>query len=183
MSVKDLKNIVDISTDAPTLLRVDVKADNWIEKVLQKLKIRPRKRIIEVYPIRLGSRERYSLALAKAKEFNDKNGNLSVTAYHNKASLELTQDVIEAISIALHNKKTNPPTWLKNTVREFNQAELSKVIEILNNHLQVENFLTSIISMTGMSLKTEEIIAFEKDSTFGSSKETSLGTGDSQMKK
>lgn len=166
----DLSDAIDLSTDTPVLIRVDVKADKWHEKLLQFLRLKSKKVVIPIYPVRLGTRERFSKAILRASKYNNDAQNLTLGAFHNLVASDLTEDVIEALAIAIHNQKTKAPEWLKNVIRELTQTELDKLIEILYNSLAVDRFTTSIIALTGMSLQPSEIIALDH-STFGSSKE------------
>lgn len=182
MRLSEIDNIIDIGTSSPTLLRFDVKPKNWFERILQKVGLMPKKRVIEVRPITLRSRLNYSKHVNRFKKHEGSMKSLSLDAFHNLVVEDISEDIVKALAIAIHNENSNPPKWLYDFIWSLNQSELNAILEILRKHLDVEGFLVSIISMTGMSLQANEIIAFD-DSTSMNSREILSSTGDSAMKK
>lgn len=177
----EFDNIIDIGTSTPTLVRIDVKGGNIWGRMLQKLRLKPKKKVLKIYPITLRSRMKYSKYANKGKKYLDTlNGGkldiLSIDPFHNLVVEEISEDIIKAIAVVIHNEKSEPPKWLIDAIRDFNQAELNVIVDIMKKQLDIEGFLSSIISMTGMSLQANEIIAFD-DSISTNSKETSSNIG------
>lgn len=179
MKQEDFKNILDITTDKPTLVRLSNNVSGWFKRTLQRLKLVKKTIDIEVYPIRLGTRQRYSESISALVDFVSKHRNDNTLDPLSKITKKEIDSVIKGVVYVLHNKETTPPNSLIKTVSNLSSKELWQVIQFASGQLDMENFIESIISMSRMSLQTDEIIASENDLTSLSSKEAFSNTGDS----
>ncbi|KGE14618.1 hypothetical protein [Sphingobacterium deserti] len=133
---------------------------NWFEKLLFRFKVRPNVRVVHVKPITFGARALYSKYALKldidkiAKDVSKTRAQLLVS--------EHIDALVMAIAIVLNNKESVPPKWMLREIRNLSQVELNDLLLFVQASIDTDSFLSSIISINGMSLKTEEIIAPEE---------------------
>ncbi len=140
-----------------------LKVSNWFEKLLVKFKLRSLKKIVYISPITLGSRFRYSKYALQLDVLENGKG-LSAERTGLIMSKKHTDNLVMAIAIVIHNCESKPPKWMVREIRNLNQNQLLELIGFVKKSLDTDSFLNSIISLNGMSLQTEEIIAAENES-------------------
>lgn len=139
-----------------------IKPKNWVIKFLQAIKLIPKERTLHVSPICLGARSLCSTYINKLSF--DKYSNNTVFKAGTELAEHESENLIMFLAIVLWNKKSTPPSWLIDCIEQMNQDDLDQIIEFAFESLNTQAFLNSIISMTGVSLQTDEIIASEKES-------------------
>ncbi len=155
-------NLFESFAEKPLEFTFTLEPRNWFEKLLFKFKIRPRVRVVHVKPITFGARalySKYALRLDVDKIAKD----VSKTRAHLLVS-EKIDDLVMAIAVVLNNKESVPPRWMLREIRNLSQVELNDLLLFVQSSIDTDSFLSSIISINGMSLKTEEIIAPENES-------------------
>lgn len=139
-----------------------VKPKNWLDKILQSSGLKPKEKVLQVTPIKLGVRAICSTYINKATF--DKYSKNSVFKAGSLFSENELDNVILFLAYVLWNREDKPPLWLIEGIRSLDQAKIDEIINFAHESLDTESFINSIISMTGVSLQPEEIIAPEKDS-------------------
>lgn len=141
----------------------NIKPKNKLHSLLQALKLKPKKHTLLVKPIKYGVRGLCATYINKATF--DKYANKTVFKAGSLFAEHDLDNVIMFLAIVLWNRNTKkPPEWLISCIKEMDQHEVDEVIEFAKLSLNTQSFLNSIISMTGVSLHPEEIIAPEKES-------------------
>lgn len=156
----EIIELYSATTEKPLELTVPRIPMNWKERVLLKLRLISSKRTILIHPITLGGRQRYSI-YAEAIGIEDMDMEMNQVTFHNKVAANM-EPICMCIASAIHNKKSEPPRWLIETVEAFTDEDLISVLSILRKHINLTSFIASIISITGMSLKPEEMIASDQ---------------------
>lgn len=165
----EIIHVNDISSDRAVTLSFDYVPKGWLDRMLIKVGVKPKKITVEVKPIRLGQRERMAKYAEKLDWGKYSDTNL-IEAGH-KFSIENTGNLIECLAIALNNTDSEPAESLKRSIRALNMEEFDYCANLMASMMDTKRFLSSTILISGMGLKAEEIIASE--TTSGASKETS----------
>lgn len=139
-----------------------IRPKDWKDKFLQLVGLQPKERTLYVSPICLGARSLCSTYINKLSF--DKYSNNTVFRAGTELAEHESKNLIMFLATVLWNKKSTPPSWLIDCIEQMNQDDLDQVIEFAFESLNTQAFLNSIISMTGVSLQTDEIIAPEKES-------------------
>lgn len=149
-------------SEEPKVFKFTLSSRNWFEKLLFKWKIKEQIKTIEVSPITLGARARYSKYALKLDVFETGKG-VSATRAGLLMADKHIDDIVKAIAIVIHNKETTPPSWMVREIYKMDQNDMIEIISFVVKSVNTDSFLNSIISINGMSLQTEEIIAPEKE--------------------
>jgi len=150
MNIEELafSNVIE---DTFTIL-VDAKPSNKIESILMSLGLKSRKRRFEIKPMSLGTKIRFSkyvssIDLAATSDMNIIEATNFICANH-------MENIVNALASIIHNKDTEPPESLKKFILDnFTTNELSQIVLMAKENQNVEVFINSIISMTGVSLR------------------------------
>lgn len=156
------KKIFSAISEKSKTFTFDIEPTNFFCKILQKLKIKPLKRTIEVKPIKYGVRA-VCATYVNSMSF-DKYSNKSISNATSQFAENELNNLFMYLAYVLWNKESMPPSWLIKGVRSKDQAGIDEIIEFVKSSLDTQAFLNSIISLVGMSLQTEEIIASENES-------------------
>lgn len=174
-----LQNVSDAIIQEPVILDVDVKPQSRFFAFLQEKGLIPKVRTMVIHPITMGNLMRISKLLVDIDMNIFDFKNLLESNY--QAMAKYGDHVVNVVAIAVHNKKTNPPAELAEFIRyNFTSQELFTVLGLVARQMNVTGFMSSIISIKGMSLlemsreKQGEIIAP------GASLEELQNTSDSQ---
>jgi len=131
-------------------------------RAMQKLGLAPRTRTFRAVPITCGARARCASFLNRATL--DGYADLSVQRAAMLFAANRTDDLVSALAAALWNRDEDPPEWLIKAIRNADQPRIDGITAILRESINASAFLESIISMTGVSLQPEEIIAPDAES-------------------
>lgn len=138
----------------------EIKPKNLIEKILQKANIIAKTKTLNVKPIRLGVR---SICATYINHVSfDKYSNNTVFKAGTLLAQHETENIVMFLAYILWNKESTPPNWLIRCIRSMDQQSVDELILFAFESMGTQGFLNSIISMTGVSLQPEEIIAPEK---------------------
>jgi hypothetical protein len=123
--------------------------------LLRRARIRPKTYKLHIYPLYLGTLTRISKILVdmnfaeKVTQNNFQEIGINTMATH-------TDDLIQLVSIAIHNKEGNPSKRVARILRRHTTpTELLALLTIVVRQMDVSNFMKSIISVKGMSLIKE----------------------------
>jgi len=165
------KGIMDISqnklfralSEQSKEFRFPIEPKNWFHKILQKSRLMPKQHVLHVSPIRYGVRG-YCASYINSPSFDKyAKGNTVFKAASLFAEHE-SNNVIMFLACVLWNKEEIPPTWLIKAIRALDQQSIDEIISFAHESIDSQSFLNSIISMIGVSLQPEEIIAPENES-------------------
>jgi hypothetical protein len=148
-------------------IQFDVKRTG-IYRLLQKIKLIEEKKTYEIKPLTLGSLMRISKEVEGISDelFNQKDDNLM--AANIKAMGAHSEALARVIAIGLSGRKGEPSTRIVNDVlNNFTPSDMMKVLNIILKQMNVMGFMSSIISIKGMSLVNPEEIIAPADSTLG----------------
>lgn len=143
---KVLENVSDTILDKEVTLEVDIYRTRW-EKFLRK----PEKRTFVIKPITLGSLIRISKLLLTVDLTLDDVQSLLQSTYH--SMVDHGETIAKIIAIAIHNQPTEPPKSLVDfIINNFTAKEMFTTVSIILNKMDVTSFMSSIISIKGMSV-------------------------------
>jgi hypothetical protein len=147
-----LQHVSDATLQKPTEFEVDVLPQNFVQKALQKWGILPKKRVFSIQPIVLGSLMKISPILLSIDTsiFGDKKQFL-------EANYELMgkygHQLALVLAIAIHNRESDPPDSLVNFIKwNFSPVELFNMVLRVRNHMEVQNFMNTIIWIRGLNV-------------------------------
>jgi hypothetical protein len=158
------EQIANAITQEAQGIKIRIKEEKPLNRIRLLLRLKPKTEHQFVFkPIVLGNLIRISKILEEIDEVkeNDINsGNDLLRLYHKYVSGHGEQ-IIDIVAIALTNTKKLPKESLKDLIRwNVDNIELLQLVRIISEQLSVQPFITTIISMKGMSLmKKEELIA------------------------
>lgn len=119
---------------------------------LRRIGIRPKTFKFVLYPIYLGTLQSISRIMVDM-EFAEKvtQENFQKTGIETMA--KHTEDLIQIIAIAIHNKEGKPNKRISKILRQHTTpTELLALLTYVVNQMDVSGFMKSIISVKGMSL-------------------------------
>lgn len=149
-----LSQVADTTLEKSVKIAVDVNAKNWIDRWMLRKGWKQSKRYFEISPLRLGSLIRVSkLFLSIDSHILDRT-NLIESNYKLMAAHSTT--VARIIAAAIHNKETKVPRSLAAFILwNFTTEEMMKVITIVIRQMEVQNFMSTIISVRGLSVLSD----------------------------
>ncbi len=134
---------------------------NFISKLLFKIGIQKQNIAYDVTPTTLGTRALFSTYI-KNIDLEQLSKDLGYKRLESLIFEKDCNDLFTGLAVIIHNKQSDPPKWLIEEIRCLDNDALLAIIAIVNDMLDTKSFMNSIISIVGMSLQTEEIIAPEK---------------------
>ncbi len=148
---KVLASVADTLVEKPVTLKVDILHPSSYEKLLFKIRKKELARTFHVKPLSLASMVKVSkLFLGFDMSSLDKE-NLLTGNY--KLIVEHARSMARAIAISVVNNKDDPPESLVEFFyNNLSAAELSKVVAIIIKQCRVQDFMISIISISGINI-------------------------------
>jgi|GEM_PF-1256095 len=162
LTKKQKSEIYSTLSEEPMEITVPWVPRNLWDRVKKLIGRHGKTRTLTITPITLGSRERYA-KYAVELEIDKFAPNITSDRLHNIVASGKMRFLNMCIATVIHNKKSVPPKWLLRTIENLTINETLEVINVLKISIDVNSFLTSIISITGMSLEPVEIIASEEE--------------------
>lgn len=143
-----LKQVSDTLTDKPVLITVDLKPQNRMHALGQRLRLLPRKKTFAVSQVTTGNLVRISKLLVDIggdwKELIE-DPYRAISAYG--------PHLVRIVAVCLHNRKQEPPDSLYDLVEHnMTAAEISDVISVVLKQMNVKDFITSIILTRGLNV-------------------------------
>lgn len=163
MTREQKQAIYKAKAELPEPLEVPFVPKNIWEGAKGWFGLNPSSRQIHIKPITTGARERYTIHASVLDLEDLRNDTDDIVLLHTKAVSKRTHEFIMCLCVAIQNNDKPVEDWLYKTVRLFNQQHIDACVAILSEQINVQGFLKSIILVTGMSLKPEEIIASESN--------------------
>lgn len=150
-----LEKVADTTLGSPLKLVVDVHTKNKLHGWLQKRKIAATKKVLTIQPIVLGNLVRISTLLLSIDPGSLSEKDLQESSY--KLMKEHGETIARVIAIACHNKREDPPQSLVDFILwHFSPIESRKVLAIVIKQMEVQNFMTTIISARGLNVLDSE---------------------------
>jgi hypothetical protein len=143
-----LMQVADTVTDAPIKVTVDVKPQNRMHALMQRIGLKPKVKVFQLQQITFGNLIRISKILVGID--GDimtiiKDGYKSIDAYGPFLS--------RIVAIALHNKKSWPPDSLSDFIdTNITSAEMADIFAVILKQMNVQGFLNSIILIKGVNV-------------------------------
>lgn len=126
--------------------------------LLARLGFKPVTKNIAITPTTLGVRKLYASHINRIPDFESFN-TLSAKRIDLIYSSEYVEDLFLAMGyLIVNNHEKKVPKWLIKVLRNMTQDELKAMSVPLDEALNTVAFLNSIISMTGVSLSSQEIV-------------------------
>ncbi len=148
-----LSTVADATLAQPITMEVDVIPQGWLHKLLQKWGVRDKKRVFTLRPITLGNLMRISRILLEIdiKKILDSGVNFLEGSY--QAMDQHSEKLAEVVAISITNRKDKPSRRLIEFIcNNFTSTELVGVISIVIKQMNVSGFMTSIISIRGLTI-------------------------------
>lgn len=152
-----LSKVVDIVTDAPATLNIDIKPTNKLHAWAQKYKLLPAKKTFKLYGARLGTMARISQAI------------LEVKASEGEKTIEWAIEQVSKhadkaayiIALAIHNRSGEPDKKLIDFIKNnLDGKDYHVCFAIVLEKLNISDFTTTIISTEKINiLKKEEEVS------------------------
>lgn len=118
--------------------------------IFHKMHILPKSRKFHIKPITLGNLVRISQSLLEV-EFNTQAEDIWTESL--KAVQQHAKKMVMVTAYAIHGKRSEPPTRLISFLEDnLNARELNQVLMVVISQMNITDFMTSIISIKGMSL-------------------------------
>lgn len=151
MKENTLNRVADAALNEPVKLEIDVKAKNYLHKVLQKIGWLKTKEKFEISGINMGTLIKVSrIVIGIDTSFFTKD-NLLESNF--KAMDKYGEDLAKCIAHCIHNKKSEPPQALINFILfNFTSTEMYRVLGIVIKQMDVSSFMSSIISIKGVNI-------------------------------
>lgn len=151
---KIFDQVSDVVTDKPVSLIVDIRPQNWWQKLLQQLRLYPVKRTFYIGQSTFGNLIRISKLLnaIDGMPLDFKDPSKLINRMH--TIIEKDGRVFAGIiAIAIHNKKSEPPESLIEFIEyNFSAKDISNVTSIVIKQMDVMGFIPTIISLKSMSI-------------------------------
>lgn len=149
-----LSKAVDTVVEKPITFEISINPTTKLHAFLQRIGIYPKKKAFELRPVVLGNLLRISQLLLTMKLGTRKEMGLLAKSYQHVS--ENMETVIQICSIAIHNRPGEPPERLKALLRDnLSTTELMKIMAMVVSRMNVENFIASIILISGMNIMTD----------------------------
>lgn len=162
-----LKDVASAVTHESMDLVVTIIPCNAIHALLQNWGLLPTKRVLAVRPVTLGTLIRISKLMltidtAALEKGNVLDGNYQLIEQHGKT-------VAGVIALAIHNNREKPsPRLVRFILTNFTAKELLAAMATVLRQMNVQTFMTTIISVRGMNVlakgETPEVSPMEQGS-------------------
>jgi hypothetical protein len=156
MEQETLEQVSDVTLDKTLTITVDVQAQSWYRRLLQKWGILPKKRVFELKPAYLGTLVRISRILLSIdlKRFGAKEDQTSHLLEMNyQAIVNHSGHLAEIVALAISNKDKEPPASLVSfIIRNFTTQEMLGVLGLVLKQMDLTSFMSSIISVRGLNV-------------------------------
>lgn len=147
-----LKQAADAIISKPVSLDIDHISARWWEKIAIRLRILPAKRRFEVKPATLGTMIRISQLLLDIDPNIFKSEGTALDSNYQIYSAH-GEKIARVIAAAIENRESEPSERLVSFIKNnLSAGELMAVIKIVLQQLNVMGFMSTIISLRGMSL-------------------------------
>ncbi len=152
-----LSEVSDATLEKPFIITVDISPNSRLHKRLQDWGVLPKQRIFQLKPIYLGSMLKLSplllgidLTLPKVKQELE-GGSYLVMSY--EAIQNHAEKMAKIIAIAIQNNNEDPDKSLvKFILRNFTAKEIMRVLTLVIKQMDIENFISTIISVKGLNV-------------------------------
>lgn len=158
------KLIFKTLSEESTELVFEIHPKTWLEKTLIKFRIKknPTAKLL-IKPMYMGTRFRCMKYLSDIPNISDIDKDTPIQQIDIIVS-KRGELLIQAVACMIHNQESEIPESIIDTIKIMDINTFNTAIQCLKEGLQTESFINSIISVLGMSLQTEEIIAPENES-------------------
>jgi hypothetical protein len=154
--IKVLSEVADTVLDEPVVLTVDVRPQSRLHALLMKWKLLPEKKVFQVRPICMGSLIRISRLILSIDAGKVDFKNMLESNY--RFVDQYAETAAQVIAIAITNSKQKPSGRLvKFILHNFSSSELLSTILIVVRQMGVQNFMSSIISLRGLSVLEDAV--------------------------
>jgi hypothetical protein len=149
---KVFADVADTLTDKPTILRVDILYPNRLQRFLMFFRLMKPYKTFKIYAACMASMIRISKLLLDIDPecFKEKDSFL-------RANWQVMNDsgraLCEVIAIAIKNKEEEPTEQeILFFLNNLTAAEVKGILNIILHKINVQDFMFSIVSVTGMNL-------------------------------
>lgn len=146
------EKVLDTLLDTPVKVEIDMLPKHIFHKLLQTLKIRPKKVVFEIRGATLRTMLRISKLLlsVKTKQLKSESDLLN---FSYDSILSNTETLAKVIATAIHNKKSEVPKNLVDIILDNMTAkEVSFISDLVIEKLNVIAFISTISSIRGITL-------------------------------
>lgn len=149
------KKAIETFIDKSEEIIIPLLPKNWFHKILQKVGLKKKELIFTLRKMRTGNRERIAPKLYEFPEF------VRDETYILKRVFELTVDqqasLNYVVAVALQNDRNEPTKELLDAVKWLDDEQFSYILEKSIGSIDIENFLKSIILISGTAklIRTE----------------------------
>jgi hypothetical protein len=149
------KKAIETFIDKSEEIIIPLLPKNWFHKILQKVGLKKKELIFTLRKMRTGNRERVAPKLYEFPEF------VRDETYILKRVFELTVDqqtsLNYVVAVALQNDRNEPTKELLDAVKWLDDEQFSYILEKSIGSIDIENFLKSIILISGTAklIRTE----------------------------
>jgi len=149
-----LQSVVDVITDKTTVIEVDVKAqNNWERFLLKKGWKEPVKRF-ELKPLVVGNMYRIAGKVLNIPDDLFKNGLIEGIMRGIGAH---SKDLAYIVAVGIQNNKKEPtPALIEFVEYNCDMEDVHKILNVVLNKMDVENFLSSIALVKGTNALRKE---------------------------
>jgi hypothetical protein len=154
------KNISDTVLDVPFDIPIDVEELKLSHRIGLRMWKRKKKVVFSIKRIRLASLYKISTILLDIPDVDDLE-KMSMLRAGTLLMSKSSDQLLDIVTIAFHNKNSNPPKWLKSFLNSnLDAKDLKNVSELIVSKMNVMDFIYTIITWKGVSLlKKGESIA------------------------
>lgn len=149
---KVLADVADTLLNEPTIITVDIIKPNRLQRLLMFFRLIPGKKTFEVKAACIATMVRISAILLEIdfKAFqgteNFLNTNYGLMEKHGRS-------MCKAIATAIHNGRNPAPEWMIDfLMNNLTAAEMRMILSVVLQKINIEDFMISIMSSTGMNL-------------------------------
>lgn len=152
MEHKDtLARVAEATIDAPIELTVDIKPQNRFDAWLMRKKLLPTQKKIMLTGVTMGTLIRISRLLLDVDISFYLKENLTESNY--LALSRYGETVARCVALCVHNKKSELPESLVVFITDnFTAKELLNVLTMVIKQMDVQSFMTSIVSLRGLNI-------------------------------
>jgi len=150
-----LQQVSDATLQKPVTITVDIQPVNRYHALLQKWGILPKTKSFQLKPAVLGTLIKISGVLVSIDfvipDGKDEHGNLLKANYD--AIIKHGKSMATVVALAIENcNKEASPRLVKFIIRNFTTQEMFGVLSLVINKMDLQNFMSSIISIKGMNV-------------------------------
>lgn len=147
-----------VATDELALKTIKYRHPYWWGRALQAIRLIPRDKVIYLKPACVVTMIRIAGLFASLPKMPS-DASKRMERIHALINSELPK-IVEALAVAIHNGKGNPPDWLVDAIRyQFTQEELALSIYHVHRRLGVEAFF--VIMGFAQNLAATDMLATE----------------------